>query len=221
MKTELINIKKLIKSRLLLLLIFSFCLNTAHAISILTLPGSFESPGILDTFPEYSNYSWLSHRQSSDHRYFSWRFGGGSDGGVIFNQLQEYTEMTDTFVMFNQNTGLFSVNDGIQINDDYSIDMANLRMWQSSQIYDLGDASEFETLIPFFDDLSIRLDGQNGWSITGNEYHLFYNTRGICDTCEMVIHLHGMTVVPIPSSILLFLSGVGFLGVGFKRKKSL
>ena len=201
------------------LLCFTSMSSSAAHISMLTLPGQFQPPGIVGTFPDDAQFSWIKHRHPSNTTYFSWNFGGGTDGGIIFNQPQAYTEMTDTFIMFNQQTGFFSVNGGLSIGADETIDMANLRMWQSGNIIDIGSGSGFDTLVPYYDDISLLADGMNGWSMNADgSYHLFYNTRGVCDGCEMTVHLYG-SVVPIPAAVWLFLSGLlGLFGIMRNRR---
>lgn len=195
------------------------CSFSAQAISMLTLPGSFEPPGIIGTFSDTSEFSWIKHRFPANEGYFSWNFGGGSEGGVIFGESQLYTEMTDVFVMFNQGTGFYSVNDGISIGLNNTIDMSNLRMRHAGIVIDIGSGSGYDTLVPYLDDISLLGVNQNGWSMDGTgSYHLFYNTRGTCIDCEMTIHLYGSAVVPVPASVWLFASGLIGLA-GFTHKK--
>lgn len=199
---------------------FSVFSVSAANISSLLLPGQFQPPGIVGTFPNTAEFSWIKHRSPDNTTYFSWNFGGGTDGGIIFDQSQVFTEMTDVFIMFNQRAGFFSVNNGLSIAADKTIDMSNLRMQQAGNIYDVGSGSGYDTLVPYVDDTLLLAEGQNGWSIGANgAFHLFYNTRGICDGCEMTVHLYGTTVVPVPAAIWLFISGiVGFSGF-FRFKK--
>jgi len=195
-----------------------FTVPGVQAVTVLTLPGSFEPPGIIGTFPDTSEFSWIKQRFPTSTGYFSWNFGGGTDGGMIFDQSQAFGEMTDVFIMFNQRAGFYSVNDGLSIDPDNTIDMSNLRMRQANNIIDVGSGSGYETLVPYFVDFSLRADNQNGWSIDVNGmYHLFYNTRGTCIDCELTIHMYG-SVVPVPAAIWLFASGL--LGLAsFARRR--
>ncbi|VAW68718.1 hypothetical protein MNBD_GAMMA09-1863 [hydrothermal vent metagenome] len=198
--------------------LFYFSVSGAYAVTMLTIPGSFSPPGISGTFPDTAEFSWIKHRFPSNAGYFSWNFGGGTDGGIIFDQPQAFREMTDVFVMFNQPAGFFSINSGLSIGPDKTIDMSNLRMTQGGNIIDIGSGSGFDTLVPYFDDFSLRSPDQNGWSMdVSGAYHLFYNTRGTCAGCEMTIHLYGSAVVPVPAALWLF--GSGLLGLaGFVRR---
>ncbi len=203
-----------------LIWIIFFCINvpSAYAVTMLTLPGSFSPPGIIGTFSDTAEFSWIKHR-FPNAGYFSWNFGGGTDGGVIFDQAQPFTQMTDVFTMFNQPAGFFSVNSGLSIASDLTIDMSNLRMKQAGIVIDVGDGSGFDTFVPYFEDFSLRGIDQNGWTInSAGAYHLFYNTRGICDGCEMTIHLYG-SAVPVPAAIWLFGSGLlGLMGIARRAR---
>lgn len=107
--------------------------------------------------------------------------------------------MTDVFTMFSQPGGFYSVDSGITIAADQTINMANLRMWHAGSIIDIGSGSGYSTLVPYYDDMSLLNSAENGWSIgAGGIYHLFYNTRGTCVDCEMTIHLYGTAIVPLP-----------------------
>lgn len=212
--------KTLIKLKSWLLLV-SFCLFTSavNAASMLTLPGSFQPPGIDGVFSDTAEFSWIKHRFTSQNSYFSWRFGGGTDGGVIFDQSQAFTEMTDVMTMFNQPAGFYSVGNGLSIDQNNTIDMSNLRMKHFTTIYDVGSGSGYDALVPYVDDISLLLERENGWSINNGNYHLFYNTRGVCDNCEMTIHMVGTAVVPVPATTWLF--GSGLIGLaGFARRKN-
>jgi len=206
----------------LLLILFCLFTSTVNAVSMLTLPGSFQPPGIDGTFSDDAEFSWIKHRFTSQNSYFSWRFGGGTDGGVIFDQSQAYTEMTDVMTMFNNPAGFYSVGNGLSIDQNNTINMSNLRMSHSGIIYDVGSGSGFDAFIPYVDDLSSLLERENGWSITNGNYHLFYNTRGICADCEMTIHMYGAAVssVPVPASIWLIGSGLISLFGFVKRRKN-
>jgi len=201
--------------------LFSFMSFSANAITMLTLPGEYQPPGIVGAFPDDADFSWIKHRYPEGAGYHSWNFGGGKDGGVIFGQPQAFTEMTDVFTMFNQPTGFYSVGSGLSIDLNNRIDMSNLRMWHAAEITDVGSGSGFDTFVPYLTDITLLGAGENGWSIdSSGAYHLFYNTAGICAGCEMTIHLYGTAVVPVPAAIWLFGSGVvGLFGCSiFKRK---
>lgn len=187
---------------------------------MLTLPGSFQPPGISGTFSDTAEFSWIKHRFPAND-YFSWNFGGGTDGGIIFNQSQNYRSMTDVITMFNQPTGFYSVNSGLTIDSNNTIDMSSLRMRHAGDVIDIGSGSGFDALIPYLQDISLLVAGNNGWSIdSGGAYHLFYNTKGTCVGCEMTIHLYGMAAVPVPAAIWFFGSGLfGFVGMALRRNK--
>lgn len=188
----------------------------------LTIPGEFTPPGIVGGYPTNAGFSWISHQFPDNEEYFSWKLGGGSDGGIIFDQSQAFTEMTDTTIMFNQPTGFFSVNSGISIDQNMTIDMSNLRLFHGGDIFDVGSGagSGFDALIPLINDINSLAANQNGWAIDefGN-YELFYNTRGICDGCTMQVYLTGTSVVPVPAAVWLFCSGLlGLLAVARRKQ---
>jgi len=206
----------------ILLTISLFFIFIAQAKSAtLTIPGEFSPPGIIGGYPADAGFSWISHQFPDNAEYFSWQLGGGSDGGIIFDQSQAFTAMTDTTIMFNQPTGFFSVNSGISINQNMTIDMSNLRLFHGGTIFDVGSGAGagFDALIPLISDINSLTANQNGWAIDefGN-YELFYNTRGICDGCTMQVYLSGVSVVPVPAAVWLF--GSGLIGLmGFARRR--
>lgn len=206
-------------------LYFSIFSASAAGIDTLTIPGEFQPPGIVGTFPNDAEFSWIKHRSPTNTTYFSWNFGGGTDGGIVFDQPQAFKEMTDVFIMFNQPAGFYSVNGGLFIDAGQTIDMSNLRMRQAGNDIDVGSGSGYNTLVPLVDDALLLAEGQNGWSVDANgTYHLFYNTRGICVDCEMTVHLYGTAVsaVPLPASVWLFGSGlIGLFGFSWGRNKQL
>lgn len=180
-----------------------------YSISQLTIEGEYLPPGISGVFPDGSDFSWIKHRFPTAESYFSWRIGGGTDGGLVFGQPQAYGELTDVFTMFNQSSVFYSVNDGISINSDNTIDMSNLRMSHSTTIIDIGSGSGYDTNIHFVDDLLAISAGESGWTIdSSGAYHLFYTTRGICVDCEMTIYLTGTAIVPLPAAVWLMLTGL-------------
>ena len=206
--------------RLLAISLFFAVIGQANA-AMLTIPGEFEPPGIIGGYPADSGFSWISHQFPDNAEYFSWQLGGGSDGGIIFDQSQAFTAMTDTTIMFNQPTGFLSINSGISIDQNMTIDMSNLRLFHGGTIFDVGSGSGFDALIPLINDINSLTANQNGWAIDefGN-YELFYNTRGICDGCTMQVYLTGTSVVPIPAAVWLF--GSGLIGLmGFVRRKKI
>lgn len=212
---------RILKSLVCLGLLYISPVN-ASTFSKLTLPGSFQPPGISGTFSNTAQFSWIKHRFPTNTNYFSWNFGGGTDGGVIFGQPQSFGALTDIFIMFNQPAAFYSVGNGLSIDINNTIDMSNLRMKQAGNIIDVGSGSGFNTLVPYVADLSLLAAGENGWSInSAGAYHLFYNTRGTCLDCEMTVHLYGKAVVPIPATVWLFGSGLLMLtGLMHRRKSS-
>ena len=194
--------------------------SSAHAVSLLTIAGEYQPPGISGTFENDTAFSWISHRFSSSHEPFSWLIGGGTENGIIFNEAQSYGELTGELIMFNQPTAFYSVGSGISISQNNTINMSNLRMSQSGEIINIGSGSGYSTLVPYVDDLLLLGLGENGWSIdTNNVYHLFYNTSGTCLECEMTIHLTGTTTVPVPAPVWLLSSGlIGLIGAARRKE---
>ncbi len=193
---------------------------TAQSITQLTITGDDSLPGNVGDYPITSTFSWMSHLFPSNTTPFSWTLGPGSDGGVVFDRPQNPGAMMGIRLMFNQPTTFYSVGSGLSIDNSNVIDMANLRMKQSSTIIDVGSGSGFDTLGPRVSDISLLLPGANGWSLNQDgTYFLIYNTRGTCDTCNLTLHLYGTALVPIPPALLLFLSGSFLFGnFGMKRK---
>ena len=192
---------------------------TAQAITQLTIVGDDSSPGIIGTYSTTSMFSWMSHVFAGNASGFSWALAPGTDGGVLFNQAQAPRRMMSVRPMFNQPTTFFSVGSGLAIDNSGVIDMANLRLKHSSTIFDLGTGSGFDTFVPRVSDVSLLLPGANGWMLNPNgSYYLIYNTHGVCDGCNLALHLYGVAQVPIPSALMLFFSGALLFGkLGSRR----
>ena len=212
------------KFRLLLASTLSACLlwialpASASSFTQLTIVGDDSLPGIIGGYSTNSNFSWMFHAFPDNTSGFSWTLGPGADYGIQFGQAQNSGDMTGIRLMFNQNTSFFSTGTGISIDNSNVIDMSNLRMWQSGDVIDVGSGSGFSTLVPLVADISLLAAGENGWMLnTDSSYHLIYNTRGTCDTCNLTMHLYGMAVVPVPPALLLFTSGL--IGLVFVQRK--
>ena len=190
-------------------LLFTSYQARAQTISYLTVVGDDSLPGIVGEYAYDSDFSWMSHRFPDNTTRFSWTLGPGAEGGATIGSGQQPGQMTDFRLMFNQETSIYADGSGLQIGDHQVIDMSSLRMWQSGNIYDLGSGSGFDTLVPLVIDINSLSGYQNGWSMNSDgTYDLIYNTRGTCTGCDLRIHLTGVTLVPLPSSIWFMLSGL-------------
>ena len=193
---------------------------SAQSINQFSIIGDGGFAGIVGNYPTTSLFSWMFHIFPGNTTGHSWTLGPGTDGGILFDQAQDVGEMMGIRFMFNQQTTFFSVGSGLAINGSEVVNMDNLRMWQASNVIDVGSGSGFDTLVPKVSDIGLLLPGENGWMMnTDNSYHLIYNTRGTCADCKLMLHLYGNIVAPIPPAVLLFLSGITLIArVGIKYR---
>ena len=176
----------------------------AQSISSLTIVGAYE-PGIVGTRPITIQFSWLTNTLTYGGKH-TWTYGPGVDGGILFGKPQEYvyvpqedrfSGISSWFLMFNQDTVLFSVNNGITIDESSTIDMANLRMLWGTAIMDYGSGAGTSTLVPLVQDIAALSAGESGWMINPDGfYHLIYEAgSGICGTsCATTIHFYGKVI---------------------------
>lgn len=186
---------------------------SGYPVSMLSIGGDDSLPGIVGEYSTQSSFSWMSNRFPANTSGHSWTLGPGTDGGIVFGQSQDVGAMTGVRPMFNIPTAIYSINAGLGISQDGTIDMANVRMWHGGEIINIGDAQGYSSLIPRVADLGLLGALENGWTLDQQSgiYHLLYHTVGTCADCELTVHLTGMAAVPLPSSIWLMLSGIAIL----------
>ncbi len=173
----------------------------AQSISSLTIVGAYE-PGIVGTRPITTQFSWLTNTLLYGGKH-TWTYGPGTDGGILFGVPQEYiyvppddrlSGISSWLLMFNKDTVLFSVNNGITIDDGNTINMANLRMLWGPDVMDYGSGAGTSTLVPLVQDIAALGPEESGWMTNPDgSYHLIYQAgAGTCGTaCATTIHLYG------------------------------
>lgn len=204
--------------------IFLACLASASAhaanISAFTVNG-YLGPGDAISYPVDAPFSWISHLYPDNTGPHSWTQDAGTDGGIIFGHLQPSKgEITAVRPMYNLNSWLFSVGSGLSISPaDNSVNFQNLQMNWGGTILDLGNAPGINPIIPLVADITALSGTENGWQwLTDGSYQLLYHSIGLCDGCQLTVHLTGQVVsVPIPAALFLFGSGVAGL---FRVKKA-
>lgn len=177
----------------------------AQPIIALTIKGAYK-PSVGGTLPVTSKYSWITTTIYTGGQ-FSFFYGPGTDGGVVFGKTQDYGDaqgvagqMSSWFQMLTRDSWLYSVQGGISIAGDYTVDMSNLRLLWGGKVVDLS-AGGVNTLVPLVPDITALGQGENGWMINSDgTYHLVYynSTLGACGVgCATAIHLYGtMQFVP-------------------------
>ncbi len=205
-----------------------FLLFLAHAnaqaasIAALTVDG-YLGQGDVVSYPVDATYSWISHLYPDNTIPHSWTQAPGTDGGILIDQAQPNKgEITATRLMYNLNSWLYSVGSGVTVNPlDNSLNFLNLRMNWGGTILDLGNAPGTNPIVPLVADINTLSGTDNGWQwLSDNSYQLLYHSAGLCDGCQLTIHLYGSVVpVPVPAAVWLFGSGLlGLLGLARRRK---
>lgn len=193
----------------------------AASINILIIEGGL-GPGIVGSYSLNSMFSWIEHRYPGSTSGHSWTLAPGTDGGILLGQSQpNQAEITANRPMYNTPSWLYSVGNGISINEDESLDFQNLRLFWGEMILNPGTAPGYNTTIPRLTDASQLSATSNGWVLETDEtYNLIFHTAGLCEGCELTIHLYGTALpVPLPSAFWLFTSSLaGLLGIAHRRK---
>ncbi|MHB8623519.1 MAG: hypothetical protein ACYC9J_14330 [Sulfuricaulis sp.] len=199
---------------------------TAQAANIasLTVEG-YLGPGTNGSYPVDATYSWISNLYPGSTVADSWTQAPGTDGGIIIGQAQPNAgEINAPRPMFNENSWLYSVGNGVTVNPaDNSVDFQNLQMYWGGSILDLGAAPGTNPIIPLVADIKALSGTENGWQwLSDNSYQLIYHSVGICADCQLTIHLYGnVALVPIPPTVWLLGSGLmGLFGFTKTRKRS-
>lgn len=196
----------------------------AAIISSFTING-YLGPGDATIYPVDAPYSWISHLYPDNTVPHSWTQAAGTDGGIIFSRAQPGKgEINAVRPMYNLNSWLFSVGGGLSI-DAFSntVNFQNLQMNWGGTILDLGNAPGTSPYIPLVADITALSGGENGWQwLSDGSYQLIYHSNGLCDGCQLTIHLTGNVVtVPVPTALFLFGSGFAGLIKIAKNQKSI
>ena len=207
---------------------FASGVSHAQSYKALTIHGAYK-PSILGTLPVTAPESWLWYQFSGGGR-FTWFFGPGTDGGVVFNKIQGHPpyddgagggiiagdpgEMAGSFIFLNIPSVLFSTApSGITIDAANTVHMDNLWLFRGPDShYNLGAAVNPNPSVPLVPDITALGDLQSGWQVFPNRtYHLVYYT-----TWEggqpMAIHLTGDAILVSAPTIDGFWPGAGAAG---------
>lgn len=218
---------------------FLGCKAYADHLSGLTIFGQYQ-PSTVGTFPVTSDFSWLWLEFAGGAR-FSWRFGPGTDGGIVFGQAQPHPPydsgsgygtaygtsgtLTDVFTFLNEPTVFFSAAGGIAIAADDSLDLSNLRLFRGVNEVNLGAGVAADVIVPLVADITALPKGKNGWQLRPDgSYLLVYYTAFA--GAPMALHLAG-TAIPMPpptvtgfwpsngpANTVVFVFGSGFAASG-------
>lgn len=188
-------------------------------IKVLTIEGVI-GPGDAGQYPADAAFSWIDHRYPGSTVSHIWQLAPGTDGGLLIGQAQPLKgALTEARPMYNIQSWLYSIGDGITFKPDNSLDFSNLRMDWGDTILDLGNTPGFDSLVPFVSDISQLSGTENGYVIyADNSYDLIYHSAGLCDGCILTVHFHGNALaVPEPRVVLLWLFGLALLYVRLRR----
>ena len=192
----------------------------ASDLSVLTIDGVV-GPGDAGHYPADAAFSWIDHHFPDNSVSHIWELAAGTDGGILLGQGQPGRgELTEVRPMYNLNSWLYTVGDGITLNPDNSLDFANLRMNWGGSLFDLGNAPGFAPLVPLVADITQLTGNDNGYAIYADHtYDLIYHSAGQCDGCVLTIHFHGSALpVPEPQTYLFWLAGLGLIFARLRRR---
>lgn len=176
----------------------------AQGIASLTIMGTYDG-GIVGTYPATTPFSWLTNTLTYGGKH-TWTYGPGADGGILFGVPQEYiyappddrlSGVSSWFLMFNKDTVLFSADNGITVDNNNTINMANLRMLWGPDVMDYGSGAGTSTLVPMVQDIAALGPDESGWMINPDgSYRLIYQAgAGTCGTaCATTIHFYGKVI---------------------------
>lgn len=211
-------------SRIAILVVcLAFTPTYAAVVSSFTING-YLGPGDAAIYPVDAPYSWISHLYPGNSIPHSWTQAAGTDGGIIFARVQSGKgEITAVRPMYNLNSWLFSVGTGLSISaSDNTVNFRNLQMNWGGTILDLGNAPGTSPDIPLVADITALSGTENGWQwLSDGSYQLLYHSNGLCDGCQLTIHLTGNVVtVPVPAALFLFAPGFwGLVRMGKLKPK--
>lgn len=195
-------------------------ISLASEIGVLTIQGVIR-PGAVGHYPANSAFSWIDHRYPSNSLSHIWQLAPGSDGGILLGQAQQNAgELTQVRPMYNQNSWLYTVGNGITLTTDKTLDFSNLFMSWGETTLALGVDPGFDPLVPLVADITQLSGTANGYAVYADaSYDLIYHSRGLCADCVLTLHLHGNAMpVPEPKGTLLWLTGLALLYGSLRRK---
>lgn len=183
----------------------------ARAYSGLTIDGAFRS-SMIGTLPADTPEAWIWYQFTGGGR-FTWFYGPGSDGGVVFDQAQGHPpyddgqgggtlygspgELTGQFIFLNEPSVFYSVGAGLQLDAQNRIDMRNLRLFRGTTEYDVGIGVNGDAWVPRVADVTALGDRENGWSIAADgSYRLIYHTEWLGG--PMAVHFAGAVIEAPP-----------------------
>lgn len=183
----------------------------ARAYLGLTVDGAYR-PSIIGTLPTDTTESWLWYQFTGGGR-FTWFYGPGSDGGVLFGQVQGHPpyddgqgggtlfgtpgELTGQFIFLNEPSVFYSAGAGLQLDAQNRIDMRNLRLFRGPTAYDVGGGVNGDTWVPRVADVNALGDRESGWSVAADgSYRLIYHTEWM--GAPMAVHFAGAVIEAPP-----------------------
>ena len=196
----------------LTLLLCSFAsASHAHHINGLSIAGEYQ-PSIVGTLPVTTDYSWFWMEFVGGAR-FSWFYGPGTDGGIIFGQPQSHppyddgagggivngqaAELSDVTVFLSEYAVFFSRNNGIEIDAGHAIDMSNLSIFRGMEEIDIGSGVGGNAFVPLGPDILALQARQSGWQINGDgSYQLIFHTTYLGQ--PMAVYMTGNIVYSPP-----------------------
>jgi hypothetical protein len=203
----------------------------------MTIDGVYQ-PSDVGTEPVTADHSWLWLEFAGGAR-FTWYFGPGTDGGAVFAKAQGHPpyddgsgggtvfhdpgELTGEFLFLNEPAVLFTVEDGITMNEDLGISMRNLRVFRGTVESDIGSGLAGNAMVPEVSDITGLTEGENGWQLYADgRYDLVIYTNWLGQ--QAAIHFAGRMVAnPAPritgvwpssgvEGDVIFMFGSGFAG---------
>ena len=178
----------------------------------MTIDGVYQ-PSDVGTEPISADYSWLWLEFAGGAR-FTWHYGPGTDGGIVFAKAQGHPpyddgngggtvfldpgELTGEFLFLNEPAVLFTVENGITINEDLSISMRNLRLFRGIFESDIGSGLAGDAMVREVSDITELAEGENGWQLYADgRYDLVFYTNWLGQ--QAAIHFAGQMVAdPAP-----------------------
>ncbi len=153
--------------------------------------------------------SWLRY-QFINGSEFTWFYGPGTDGGVVFGKPQTQPgydalvlglpgQMTSELLFLNQPSTFYSVGSGIGIDDRNTINMQNLRLfWGGQGEQNIGGGVNGNADVPLVADVTALGPHQSGWQVGADgTYHLVYFSTLLSQSFG--IHLTGKAILAPPT----------------------
>jgi hypothetical protein len=207
--------KHLIKALLALAAICGVSASHASDINFLSIEG-VTGPGDVGAYPADAGFSWSAHRYPDATVSHIWQLAPGSDGGIVLGQAQSGRgAITEVRPMYNINSWLYSVGGGVTFNANSALDFSTMHLKWGDADLQFGVSPGFDSLIPLVSDITALTGTENGYVVYGDgKYDLIYHDAGLCDGCEITLHLHGMAMaVPEPGNSLLWMLGLASVSI--------